>query len=73
MHISTYCYFLIELLYSFLLLLLFIFNNNDMGHENGLIYKINKLCVSKGEFGFGKIVSNLQRYVYWPIMQDNVA
>jgi hypothetical protein len=26
-----------------------------------------------GNFGVGKPVSNLQRYVYWPIMQEDVA
>jgi hypothetical protein len=26
-----------------------------------------------GHFGVGKIVSNLQRYVYWPRMQEDVA
>jgi hypothetical protein len=54
-----------------------------------LLYKLDKLCVPKGEilqlikeahtskvaghFGVGKIVSNLQRYVYWPRMQEDVA
>jgi hypothetical protein len=26
-----------------------------------------------GHFGVGKIISNLQRYVYWPKMQEDVA
>jgi hypothetical protein len=57
--------------------------------QNGLLYKLDKLCVPKGErlqfireahtskvighFSVGKTVVNLQRYVYWPKMQENVA
>jgi hypothetical protein len=62
---------------------------DDYHFQNGLLYKLDKLCVPKGErlqlireahtskvaghFGVGKIVSNLQRYVYWPRMQEDVA
>jgi hypothetical protein len=54
-----------------------------------LLYKLDKLCVPKGErlqhigeartskvaghFGVRKIVVNLQRYVYWFRMQEDVA
>jgi len=27
----------------------------------------------RGQVGVGKIVANLQRYVYWPKMQEHVA
>jgi hypothetical protein len=57
--------------------------------QNGLLYKVDKLCVPKGErlqiikeaytskvarhFGVGKTIANLQRYVYLPKMQVDVA
>jgi hypothetical protein len=57
--------------------------------QNGLLYKLDKLCITKGEvfqlireahtskvvghFGVGNIVSKLKMYVYWPIMQEYVA
>ena len=57
--------------------------------KEGLLYKLDKLCVLEGErlqlireahtskiaghFGVGKIVANLQRYVYWLKLQDQVA
>jgi hypothetical protein len=57
--------------------------------HNGFLYKVENLYVPKGEilylireantskilgnFGVGKIVANLQRYVYWPILQKDVA
>ena len=57
--------------------------------QNGLLCKIDKLCVPKGErlhlikeahtfkvvghFGVGKTIANLQRYVYCPKMQEYVA
>ena len=57
--------------------------------QNGLIYHFNALCVLVGErigltreahtskiaghFGVRKTLYNLQRYVYWPKMQDQVA
>jgi hypothetical protein len=53
--------------------------------QNGLIYKLGNIYVLKGELmklirqahiskvarhlGVGNIVSNLQRYVYWPKMK----
>ncbi len=53
------------------------------------LYRLDKLCVPKGEclqlireahtskvvghFGVGKTMANLQRYVYWPKMQEQVA
>jgi hypothetical protein len=53
--------------------------------QNGLLYKLDKLCVPKGEilqlikeahtskvaghFGVGNMIANLHRYVYLPIMQ----
>ena len=62
---------------------------NDFHSQNGLIYHFNALCVPIGEriglireahtlkiaghFGVEKILYNLQRYVYWPNMQDQVA
>lgn len=61
----------------------------DYHLQDGLLYMMDKLCVPKGEclhlireahsskvaghFGVGKIVANLQRYVYWPKMQEQVA
>jgi hypothetical protein len=61
----------------------------DYHLQNGLLYKLDKLCVPKGEilqlireahtskvaghFGVGKTVANLQRYVYCPRMQEDVA
>lgn len=57
--------------------------------QNGLLYHFNALCILVSErirlirqahnsniaihFGVGKILYNLQRYVYWPNMQDQVA
>ena len=54
----------------------------------GLLYKLDKICVPKGErlqliredhiskvvrtFGVGKTISKFHRYVYWPKMQDEV-
>jgi hypothetical protein len=51
--------------------------------------KLDKLCVPKGEilhlikeahtskvvgnFGVGKTIANLRRYMYWPRMQEDVA
>jgi hypothetical protein len=64
-------------------------NRVDYHFYNSLLYKIENLCVPKGEllqlireahtskvarhFGVGKKISNLHRYVYWPRMQDYVA
>jgi hypothetical protein len=65
-------------------------DGNDGYHfQNGLLYKLDKLCVPKGErlqligeahtskvaghFGVGKTISNLQRYMYWPRMQKYVV
>ena len=64
-------------------------NTVDYHLQDGLIYRLDKLCVNKGEhlqlireahtskvagkFGVGKIVANLQRYVYWSKMQEQVA
>ena len=61
----------------------------DYHLQDRLLYKMDKLCVPKGErlqlireahtskvagnFGVEKIVANLQRYVYWPKMQEQVA
>jgi hypothetical protein len=61
----------------------------DYHFQNGLLYKLNKLRVPKekrlqlireahtskiaGHFGVGKTIANLQSYVYWPIMQEDVA
>ena len=55
-------------------------NKDDYHFQNGLLYKLDKLCVPKGKrlqliktahtskdmghFGVGKKVSNLNRYVY---------
>lgn len=57
--------------------------------KDGLLYNFNVLCVLEGErvqlireahssqiyehFGVGKTMVNLQRYVYWPKMQDQIA
>jgi len=54
--------------------------------QDGFLYKLDKLCVPKGEqlqlirgahtskvarnFYVGNTVANLQRYVYWPKMQE---
>ena len=62
---------------------------DDYHFQNGLLYMIVKLYVPKYErfylireahtskvardFGVGKIVANLQRYVYWPRMQEYVT
>jgi hypothetical protein len=59
-------------------------NKADYHFQNGLLYKLDKIFVPKGEllqlireahtskvavyFGVGKTVANLHRYVYWPIM-----
>lgn len=61
----------------------------DYNLQDGLLYKLDKLCVLKGEclqlireaptskvarnFGVGKTVANLHRYVYWPKMKEQVA
>ena len=61
-------------------------NTIDYHLQDGLLYRLDKICVPKGErvqlikkactskvagnFVVGKIVSNLQRYVYWPKMQE---
>jgi hypothetical protein len=61
-------------------------DKDDYHLHNGLLYKLYKLCVHKGEilqliiealtskfvghFDVGKTVANLQRYVYWHRMQD---
>jgi len=60
-------------------------NTIDYHLQDGLLYKLDKLCVPKGEslhlireahaskvagnFSVGKTMANLQRYVYWPNMQ----
>jgi hypothetical protein len=57
-------------------------------HDN-LLYHLGKLCIPQGEriniireahssliaghFGVGKIVANLQRYCYWPKMNESVS
>jgi len=62
---------------------------DDFHLQNGLLYHFNALCVHVGEiiglireahtsnisghYGVGKILYNLQRYVYWPKMQDQVT
>jgi len=64
-------------------------NTVDYHLQDGLLYKLYKLCVPKGErlqlireahtskltrhFGVGKTMANLQRYVHWPKMQEQVA
>jgi len=64
-------------------------NTIDYHLQDGLLYRMDKLCVPKGEqlqlireahtskvaghFGVGKTVANLQRYVYWPKIQEQVA
>jgi hypothetical protein len=64
-------------------------DKDDYHFQNALLSNLDKLCVPKGErlqlireahiskvsghFGVGKIVSSLQRYVYWPKMQEYVA
>jgi hypothetical protein len=64
-------------------------NKANYHFHNGLLYKLDKICVPKGEqlqlireahtlkvarhFGVGKKFSNLQRYVYWPRMKEDVA
>jgi len=62
---------------------------DDYHLQNGLLYHFNTLCVPKGErfvlireahtskiashFGVGKILYNLQRYVYWNKMKEQVV
>jgi hypothetical protein len=57
-------------------------------HDN-ILYHLGKLCIPQGEriniireahsslisghFGVGKTVANLQRYCYWPIMNESVS
>jgi hypothetical protein len=57
-------------------------------HDN-LLYHLGKLCILQGEriniireahsslitshFGVGKTVANLQRYCYWPKMNESVS
>jgi hypothetical protein len=57
-------------------------------HDN-LLYHLGKLCIPQGEriniireahssliaghFGVGKTVANLQRYYYWPKMNESVS
>jgi hypothetical protein len=64
-------------------------NKDDYHLRHGLLYKLDKLCVPKGErlqlikeahtskvaghFSVENTVSNLQRYVYWPKMKEYVA
>jgi hypothetical protein len=64
-------------------------NKVDYNLQNGLLYKLDKFCVPKGKrlqiikeahtsmaarhFGVGRIVANLQRYVYWHRMQEDVT
>ena len=59
----------------------------DYPLQNGLLYKLDKLCVPKfellllirevhtskvtGNFGVGKTVDNLQNYVYYPRCKKN--
>ena len=64
-------------------------NTIDYHLQDGLLYRLDKLCVAKGErlqlirkahiskvvghFGVGKTMANLQRYVYWPKMQEYIV
>jgi len=61
----------------------------DYHLQDGLLYRLDMLCVPKGEqlqligeahtsmvvghFGLRKTMANLHRYVYWPKMQEHVA
>jgi hypothetical protein len=61
----------------------------DYHLHNNLLYHLGKLCIPQGEriniireehssliaghFGVGKIVANLQRYFYWPKMNESVS
>lgn len=61
----------------------------DYHLQDGLLHRLDKLCVPKGKrlqlikeahtskvaghFGVGKTVANLQRYVYWPKIKEQVA
>ena len=61
----------------------------DYHLQDGLLYRLDKLCVLKVDqlqlirethtskvvrnFGVGNTISNLKRYVYWPKMQELVA
>ena len=63
--------------------------NIDFHMHDGLLYHLGKLYIPKGErndpiredhtycilghFGVGKTLANLQRYCYWPKMQENVS
>jgi len=62
---------------------------DDLHLQNGILYHFNALCIPKGErvglirdahpsdifghFVVGKIIYDLQRYVYWTKMQEQVA
>jgi hypothetical protein len=61
----------------------------DYHVHNNLVYHLGKLCIPQGEriniireahssliaghFGVGKTVANLQRYCYWPKMNESVS
>jgi hypothetical protein len=61
----------------------------DYHVHNSLLYHLGKLCIPQGEriniireahssliaghFGVGKTVANLQRYFYWPKMNESVS
>jgi hypothetical protein len=61
----------------------------DYHVHNNLLYHLGKLCIPQGEriniirevqssliaghFGVGKTVANLQRYCYWPKMNESVS
>jgi hypothetical protein len=61
----------------------------DYHVHNNLLYHLGKLCIPQGEriniireahssliaghFGVGKTVANLQRYCYWPRMNESVS
>jgi hypothetical protein len=61
----------------------------DYHLHNNLLYHLGKLCIPQGEriniireahssliaghFGVGKTVANLQRYCYWPKMNESVS
>jgi hypothetical protein len=61
----------------------------DYDVHNNLLYHLGKLCIPQGEriniireahssliaghFGVGKTIANLQRYCYWPKMNESVS